>query len=88
MPIYEYKCNTCQAVREVYRQISERDNPYMCFDCTSTDTHRVVSPTANVTVGDMAMKAISSAPPGMQQLADIRDHGRTKNKHIKITSGE
>ena len=42
MPIYEFKCETCQTVFDVRRPIDNRDDPYLCpYD--GVETKRMVT---------------------------------------------
>ena len=42
MPIYEFKCETCQTVFDVRRPIENRDDPYLCpYD--GVETKRMVT---------------------------------------------
>jgi len=43
MPIYEYKCNECEAVTEVRHAIAETPQ-VECAGCGSVDTRKIISP--------------------------------------------
>jgi putative FmdB family regulatory protein len=43
MPIYEYRCETCQKVYEQIRRMSEADRNLECPDCKSTQVERLIS---------------------------------------------
>ena len=47
MPLYNRKCNQCDALWEVNCKISEKDNQHECPECGSTDGAWMIStPTA------------------------------------------
>lgn len=33
MPVYEYVCDRCQGVAEVWRRIEQRNDPVTCLGC-------------------------------------------------------
>lgn len=37
MPLYDRKCNECDALFEVNCKIAEKDNPHECPECGATD---------------------------------------------------
>ncbi len=43
MPAYDYKCEECGKVFEVFRRFSELDEEVKCPDCGSEKTERVFS---------------------------------------------
>lgn len=43
MPAYDYKCEECGKVFEVFRRFSELDEEVKCPDCGSEKTERVLS---------------------------------------------
>jgi putative FmdB family regulatory protein len=43
MPLYEYKCEKCQAVFEKLRQMKEMDQTIECPQCGSEKTKRQLS---------------------------------------------
>jgi len=43
MPIYEYRCDACQAVTAVFAKVSAIPATAPCEACGSEDTHRIVS---------------------------------------------
>lgn len=43
MPLYDRKCNACDALFEVNCKIAEKDNPHECPECGSTDGVWMVS---------------------------------------------
>jgi putative FmdB family regulatory protein len=43
MPIYEYKCNRCDHMFEVYRLISERDEDVKCPSCGTAESEKLLS---------------------------------------------
>jgi len=43
MPTYDYKCNECGQVFEVFRRLSELDKEVNCPNCGSKKTERVFS---------------------------------------------
>lgn len=49
MPIYEYKCDGCEEVFEVFQKVS--DPPPAQHSCGSTQVHRVLSNTSFVLKG-------------------------------------
>jgi len=43
MPIYEYKCKSCDETFESYRGLMARDSDVKCPKCGSADPQRVLS---------------------------------------------
>jgi putative FmdB family regulatory protein len=42
MPIYEYRCESCDTVTEKMRKVKEKDDPLECPECGG-DTQKCVS---------------------------------------------
>lgn len=61
MPIYEYKCENCGKIIEVFqrgaKQENPQENPIVCSDCGSTNLTRLFSVPGMVRMG-------SSVPEG------------------------
>jgi len=61
VPIYEYKCENCGKIIEVFqrgaKQENPRENPIVCSDCGSTNLTRLFSVPGMVRMG-------SSVPEG------------------------
>lgn len=47
MPLYNYKCNKCEAVMEKFRHKSERDEEIACSECESVDCERLFAVVGN-----------------------------------------
>jgi putative FmdB family regulatory protein len=44
MPLYDFQCTQCQTYFEVNCKIAEKENPYACPECSSTQTEsRILS---------------------------------------------
>lgn len=43
MPLYDRRCNTCEALFEVQCKISEKTNTHECPECGSTDGEWMIS---------------------------------------------
>ena len=42
MPLYDRKCNTCDAIFEVVCKISEKENKHECPECDSVDGYWMI----------------------------------------------
>lgn len=63
MPVYEYRCRSCDARFEVRRPIAEADAPAACPD-GHVDTTRLLSVFAAVGSAASEAPAMSRAPAG------------------------
>jgi len=52
MPTYDFRCNECSEVFEVFVSISEMGDPQECPECGSTDTKSIITPCNFVLRGD------------------------------------
>lgn len=52
MPIYEYRCDRCGKVLEVFQKKSEPDESLVCPDCGSKKLKKLVSAPARVIMGN------------------------------------
>ncbi|HID85947.1 MAG TPA: zinc ribbon domain-containing protein [Anaerolineae bacterium] len=43
MPIYEYRCQSCQTRFELRRSFSQADDPVTCPQCQSGEVQRLIS---------------------------------------------
>ncbi len=43
MPIYEYKCQTCGAISELFVQGTDEKQSIKCLTCESTDVEKLLS---------------------------------------------
>ena len=44
MPIYQYQCQTCQSIRELSRQVEDRDKPVECDPCQTEMVRQFAAP--------------------------------------------
>ena len=44
MPIYEYRCQSCGEISEIFQGVGEKDDPLQCTNCNSTDLEKILSP--------------------------------------------
>jgi putative FmdB family regulatory protein len=63
MPIYEYKCRSCQGRFEKLRRFSEANSPAPCPQCASDDSMRLLSVFA-ATGGDSDISCETSRTNG------------------------
>ena len=48
MPLYEYRCKTCESTFEVLQSLNESDDELACPQCDSSDTAKVFAPFASL----------------------------------------
>lgn len=58
MPIYEYRCNTCGKVQEVFHKSIRSVETVKCYNCGSEDMTRLIS-VANVSVSAGSNKGLT-----------------------------
>ena len=46
MPIYEYRCQSCGEISEIFQGVGEKDDPLRCTYCNSKDLEKLLSPTS------------------------------------------
>jgi len=51
MPVYEYRCETCEHLTEALRRMSDADEPLACEKCGAEPTRRVQSVFASASGG-------------------------------------
>ena len=44
MPIYEFRCQACGEVSEIFQGVGDKDGPLQCKYCGSKELERVLSP--------------------------------------------
>jgi putative FmdB family regulatory protein len=47
MPLYEYKCNSCEAEFEMLCRLTDKDEDVVCPDCGEQQAERQISNAAN-----------------------------------------
>ena len=52
MPIYEYRCKSCERSFETLRSFSQKDEPTNCPSCGTTTKMRLLSLTAAISHGE------------------------------------
>ena len=50
MPLYEYRCQNCNAVSEIYTGMGDLNDPLSCKNCGSFQLVKLISATAPVTI--------------------------------------
>ena len=78
MPIYEFKCEKCGVIQDVYRKVVERDNDSICPRCENKQkrlisklTTRVFEPqTVGATLTDKDGNDINPYVRNKQELTD------------------
>ena len=68
MPMYEYRCASCEQVTEMLRPMAAADDPVECESCGSAKTERIHSVFAATTGGGDAM---AQAPPGCGRCGEM-----------------
>ena len=81
MPIYEYQCETCEKVFEVYQRHS--DPPPASHDCGSTRVRRVLSNTSFILKGT-GWYATDYATPAKSEAKEASDGGDRKASPEKV----
>jgi len=59
MPIYEYKCQECGKVFEVFFRSLHQEIDISCSHCNSKNLKKIFSTPSAVTVGDSASKGLT-----------------------------
>ena len=63
MPLYEYKCNSCEAEFEMLRWLTDRDDDVTCPKCGEKQAERKISAAACTTpAGSGAFKPAACTP--------------------------
>lgn len=59
MPLYEYSCQDCGKKFTILCSISNRDNSYVCKNCQSLNTTRLVSRVKTIRSEDEILESLS-----------------------------
>ena len=70
MPIYEFRCNACEAVFESFRHANEGD-PEECPQCKSTDVSKLMS-VPSIQMMGRKWDSHPNSPDGIHQAKELR----------------
>ena len=59
MPIYEYRCQSCGEISEIFQGVGENDDPLQCKHCSSKDLEKLLSPASFSFKGELSEGEIS-----------------------------
>ena len=65
MPMYEYRCNKCDAVSEILTGVSMEEPSVNCAECGSTDLQKLIS-LSNFNVRQPVASGKTAAPCGAE----------------------
>ena len=76
MPLYDFRCSSCDLDFEVSRSFATADEPALCPFCSRPAVRQVTLPMSVYTKGAAAERTLSSPSPG-RESASWYHHGNS-----------